>query len=76
MAEQVTSIQSLVMSDDVYYNEPGHESQMGTKSGEANNRGYNFCVRCVRRHACVRVSAVRGVVSTRAGAASHANPKW
>ncbi|CAD8164661.1 unnamed protein product [Paramecium pentaurelia] len=34
------SIQAMVMSEYVYFNEPGWESSMGTVDGEKNNRGY------------------------------------
>lgn len=30
----------MVMSEYVYYNEPGWESSMGTVEGEKHNRGY------------------------------------
>ena len=39
----LVSIQSMVMSEYVMFNEPGWESQMGTPDGETKNRGYcNF----------------------------------
>ncbi|KRX07628.1 Ubiquitin-conjugating enzyme/RWD-like protein [Pseudocohnilembus persalinus] len=39
------SIQSLVMVDDILFNEPGYENQMGTEKGEKSNRGYTNVVR-------------------------------
>ncbi|CAD8161015.1 unnamed protein product [Paramecium octaurelia] len=36
----LVSIQAMVMSEYVYFNEPGWESSMGTVDGEKNNRGY------------------------------------
>ncbi|CAD8208380.1 unnamed protein product [Paramecium pentaurelia] len=39
----LVSVQSMVMSEYVMFNEPGWESQMGTPNGEQANRGYcNF----------------------------------
>jgi ubiquitin-protein ligase len=40
-----SSIQSLVMSDDVYFNEPGYERALGTDDGMRLNQGYSNIVR-------------------------------
>lgn len=40
-----TSIQSLIMSDEVYFNEPGYEQARGTPDGERFNEGYSNIVR-------------------------------
>ncbi|KAH3764663.1 Ubiquitin-conjugating BIR-domain enzyme [Pelomyxa schiedti] len=40
------SIQSLIMVPMPFFNEPGYESQMGTPSGDTNNRQYNEVIRC------------------------------
>jgi hypothetical protein len=44
------SIQAIIMSDDVYFNEPGFEHEQGTPSGEMLNLGYANIVRfgCVK----------------------------
>ena len=39
------SIQSLIMTEYVYYNEPGYEGKLGTPEGEARNQGYTNIVR-------------------------------
>lgn len=39
------SIQSVVMSEEVYFNEPGYEGEAGTETGEAKNEGYSNIVR-------------------------------
>mmetsp|Transcript_28549 Transcript_28549/g.25440 ORF Transcript_28549/g.25440 Transcript_28549/m.25440 type:complete len:352 (+) Transcript_28549:6147-7202(+) len=39
------SIQSLIMSEDVYFNEPGLEVHAGTEQGELDNEGYSNVVR-------------------------------
>ena len=41
------SIQSLVMVDEPYFNEPSYESQMGTPQGNQMSRQYNTPVRIV-----------------------------
>ena len=33
------------MSNEVYYNEPGFEHEMGTPQGDKNNNGYSNIVR-------------------------------
>ena len=39
------SIQSVVMSEEVYFNEPGYEHEAGTEAGEAKNNAYSNIVR-------------------------------
>ena len=39
------SIQAIIMSEEVYYNEPGYEHEAGTVEGEAKNEGYSNIVR-------------------------------
>ncbi len=39
------SIQSLIMTEDIYYNEPGLEVYAGTPQGELENEGYSNVVR-------------------------------
>lgn len=41
----VLSIQAIIMSNEVYFNEPGHEHELGTPYGEQLNRGYSNIVR-------------------------------
>lgn len=36
----VLSIQAIIMSNEVYFNEPGYEHEMNTVEGEKKNRGY------------------------------------
>ena len=45
LLQVLISIQSIIMSDLVYYNEPSCESEMGTPSGEAKNEAYSNIVR-------------------------------
>ena len=47
------SIQSIIMSDLVYYNEPGHESELGTKNGNELNEGYSNIVRYNNIRVCM-----------------------
>lgn len=48
------SIQSLVMTEDVYYNEPGYESMRNTENGRLGNEGYSNVVRLANiRHAMI-----------------------
>lgn len=39
------SIQAIIMSEEVYYNEPGYEHEAGTAEGEAKNEAYSNIVR-------------------------------
>lgn len=39
------SIQAVVMSEEVYFNEPGYEGEAGTEEGEKRNEGYSNIVR-------------------------------
>ena len=49
------SIQSVVMSEDVYFNEPGYEGEAGTEEGEKKNEGYSNIVRlCNIKYAMVK----------------------
>jgi len=45
LLQVLISIQSIIMSELVYYNEPSCESEMGTPSGEAKNEAYSNIVR-------------------------------
>jgi len=45
LLQVLISIQSIIMSELVYYNEPSCESEMGTASGEAKNEAYSNIVR-------------------------------
>jgi len=39
------SIQAIIMSNEVYFNEPGYEHEQGTVEGEKKNEGYANIVR-------------------------------
>ena len=41
----MVSIQSLIMVDEPYYNEPGYEREQGTEKGERKNLAYSNVVR-------------------------------
>ena len=41
----LNSIQSLILIEQPYFNEPGYEKGMGTPSGEQSNRKYNMNIR-------------------------------
>ena len=45
LLQVLISIQSIIMSELVYYNEPSCESEMGTTEGEAKNEAYSNIVR-------------------------------
>ena len=45
LLQVLISIQSIIMSDLVYFNEPSYEHEMGTPSGEAKNEAYSNIVR-------------------------------
>ena len=45
LLQVLISIQSIIMSDLVYYNEPFHDSEMGTTLGEQRNEAYSNIVR-------------------------------
>ena len=47
------SIQSIIMSDLVYFNEPGHEQQLGTSEGNQLNEGYSNIVRYNNIRVCM-----------------------
>jgi ubiquitin-protein ligase/molybdopterin/thiamine biosynthesis adenylyltransferase len=47
------SIQSIIMSDLVYFNEPGHEDQLGTPEGNQLNEGYSNIVRYNNIRVCM-----------------------
>jgi hypothetical protein len=39
------SVQAIIMSEEVYFNEPGFENEAGTPEGEKKNEGYMNIVR-------------------------------
>jgi len=39
------SLQAIIMSEDVYFNEPGFEGEQGTEEGEKKNEAYSNIVR-------------------------------
>jgi len=39
------STQAIIMSEEVYFNEPGFEQEAGTPDGERRNEGYSNIVR-------------------------------
>lgn len=41
----VMSIQAIIMSNEVYFNEPGYEHEMSTPEGERKNTGYSNIVK-------------------------------
>jgi ubiquitin-protein ligase len=41
----VMSIQAIIMSNEVYFNEPGYEHEMSTPAGEKKNTGYSNIVK-------------------------------
>lgn len=41
----LVSVQAIIMSEDVYFNEPGFENEAGTPEGEKKNEGYSNIVR-------------------------------
>ena len=45
LLQVILSIQAIIMSNEVYYNEPGYEHLMGTPEGEKLNNGYSNIVR-------------------------------
>ena len=45
MLQVVLSIQAIIMSNEVYFNEPGYEHEIGTAAGEAKNNGYSNIVK-------------------------------
>ena len=47
------SIQSIIMSDLVYFNEPGYEDQIGTSEGNQLNEGYSNIVRYNNIRVCM-----------------------
>lgn len=48
------STQAIVMSEDVYFNEPGFEGEAGTPDGEKRNRGYaNIVKYCNIKYAMI-----------------------
>jgi hypothetical protein len=38
-------LQAIIMSEEVYFNEPGHEGEAGTAEGERKNESYSNIVR-------------------------------
>lgn len=48
------SLQAITMSEEVYFNEPGFETELGTEEGERKNEGYSNIVRyCNIRYAMI-----------------------
>ena len=47
------SIQSIIMSDLVYFNEPGYEDKLGTPEGDQLNEGYSNIVRYNNIRVCM-----------------------
>jgi ubiquitin-protein ligase len=45
MLQIMVSIQSLVMNEKPYFNEPGYEREFGTAKGEEQSKNYNYNVR-------------------------------
>ena len=45
LLQVILSIQAIIMSNEVYFNEPGYEHLMGTPQGEKLNTGYANVVR-------------------------------
>ena len=45
LLQVLVSIQSIIMTEDVYFNEPGFENQQGTEEGEKKNEAYANIVR-------------------------------
>ena len=45
LLQVMLSIQAIIMSNEVYFNEPGYEHLMGTPQGEKLNNGYANIVR-------------------------------
>ena len=45
-AQVLVSIQSLILVDEPFFNEPGYESSMHTPEGRKNNTLYNLNIRC------------------------------
>jgi hypothetical protein len=41
----VVSLQAIIMSELIYFNEPGFEGEQGTEEGERKNEGYSNIVR-------------------------------
>lgn len=41
----MVSIQAIIMSEEVYFNEPGFEGEQGTTEGEKKNEAYSNIVR-------------------------------
>lgn len=49
------SLQSLIMSDLVYFNEPSFEQEQGTEEGEKRNEGYSNIVKyCNIKYAMIK----------------------
>lgn len=45
LLQVLVSLQSIIMAEDVYFNEPGYEGEAGTVEGEKKNEGYSNIVR-------------------------------
>ena len=57
MAQVLVSIQSLILVDDPYFNEPGFEASMHTDRGRSESKHYNLNIRWEK--ASCHLSAVR-----------------
>ena len=53
MIQVLISIQAIVMSNEIYFNEPGWTNQMGTEYGENMNNGYKNLVRYANLKYCI-----------------------
>lgn len=45
LLQVLVSIQAIIMSDDIYFNEPGFEGEQGTEEGNRRNEAYSNIVR-------------------------------
>ena len=45
LSQLFISVQSQILTDDPYYNEPGHEKSYGTASGKQSSKTYNNYIR-------------------------------
>jgi len=45
LLQVLLSIQAIIMSNEVYFNEPGYEHEMNTHQGDLYNTGYSNIVR-------------------------------
>lgn len=45
LLQVLVSIQAIIMSDDIYFNEPGFEGEQGTVEGNKRNEAYSNIVK-------------------------------